>query len=197
MSPYIPIVGIFIKSTDGINWSRHYTNIDSGLNIADDICWAKNIFVCCVLEGINYSYDGNTWVKILNTPSNPITSGAAAITYNGRFVVYGLHYSETWITYSDDGITWTGDAYIYDGHTEYSYWTHNIESKNVRPFTYDNTILINWSCIGYNGSMWIAGGSTASSGHIGYSYDGITWKEMESVRTIFNSDETGITWNGS
>jgi hypothetical protein len=197
ISPFVPIVGIFIKSTDGINWSRHYTNIDSGLNIGADICWAKNIFVCLVLEAIVYSYDGNTWVIVSNTPSNPITTGAYSVTYNGRFVVYGLRYSQTWITYSNDGITWSGSAYIYDGHTEYSYWTRDIESKNVRPFTYDNLIPINWSCIGYNGSMWIAGGSTASSGHIGYSYDGITWNEIESVRTIFTSNVTGITWNGS
>ena len=197
ISPYVPTVSIFIKSTDGINWSRHYTNIDSGLSLGADICWAKNIFVLLAFEGIVYSYDGNTWVIVRNTPSNPITSGAYSVTYNGRFVVYGLRYSQTWITYSDDGITWSGSAYIYNGHTEYQYWTLDIESKNVRPFTYDNTILINWSCIGYNGSMWIAGGSTASSGHIGYSYDGITWNEIESVRTIFTSNVTGITWNGS
>jgi hypothetical protein len=58
------------------------------------------------------------------------------------------------LAYSYDGIAWTGLG---------------------------TGVFLNFgNCVAYNGSIWVAGGSTATNGSIAYSFDGINWTNVAS-----------------
>jgi hypothetical protein len=176
-----------IYSTDGINW----TNSTSGsglVSYGDGVTWNGSVFIATGggANGIITSADGNTWTAstsgntILGTNCNRVCSRLPLpLTYINRqvtskFCVGAMSYTGTTaLLYSYDGIQW-------------------YKSPSA-PFTSARA-----RCFAWNGLMWIAGGTDATSGStLAYSFDGINWTASSSGSAILSQSVRSVAWGGN
>ena len=159
-------------SYDGINWAASSSGT-SLLNVSGKgVAWCGNVWVAVGSStGSNkiiYSYDGINWVNSAN--GNSFTFTIYAIATNG--------YIHLVTAYSSGGISTM--LYSYDGIT----WFQNTAAPNGL-----------FNAIAWNGTMWIAVGST-NSYQVVYSYDGLNWTASSSGYNLIGT-ANGIAWSGS
>jgi hypothetical protein len=172
-------------SDDGINWTVS-TFI---ANTVQSICWCGNSFLIGLTgvttsissyDGINFSNIGTSiqtfayaWSQCL--PNSDTTLSNVSIQH--PTLAFGSGTNN--IAYSNDDINWKG--------------------LGTGAFTASG--ICNGGC--WNGTLWVAGGSTSvdasgngnGTGVMVYSYDGITWTTItQSILTVTVND---IEWNGT
>jgi len=158
---------VLAYSSDGINIKRS----DSGQGYFGGgngtYCLATNGQLTLAGANTTYpilsTYDGVTWYP--NYGGSAVLGGTC----------FGLAWGNMWlasttgkIIYSKDGISWA----------------------NTNATT--NGVGTAYSMV-YNGSMWVAGGTTPS---IMYSYDGINWTISTSADNILTDQCSAVAWNG-
>lgn len=129
---------------------------------------------------VKYSTDyGTTWISATTDPFNATAGEAKAIGYSGsRWVAVGANGTSptTTITYSDDnGVNWT--------------------AATSNPFALPATYSVGGRCIWWNGSIWVAGGSSDAA-TLSYSYDGDTWYSTSTNPFLLGYCDD-VFWNGS
>jgi hypothetical protein len=196
-------------SRDGINWLGRGTSTFT--TYGQGVSWNGSLFVATGLGGnsIATSSDGITWAGraspftsngsgAFGTPIDADIEGTltvtqdaslrsaltvsgptklsntsihqGSLTVSGLWVVVGEGATHTIATSSDGGTTWIGRG---------------------------NATFTNYGIgIGWNGSLWVAGGGLGAGGNtLATSTDGINWTGLGT--TIFSSVSRGIAWNGS
>ena len=210
-----------IVSNDGINW----TASNDGNAVFQDQClsifWNGAVFVAggFFTNVLGYSYNGTNWfVSSAETITGLIF---VAVTWNGaKWIAGGSN-----VAYSNDGINWTLDSPAAgfatqclalasrkatlkttqnrivsdsfsviggDGPPSISYSYDGMVWQPV-PTTSDTPSYCN--VILWNGSIWVAGGSSGAN-TILYSSDGINWTVSASGSAIMTSACLSLGWNG-
>jgi hypothetical protein len=170
-------ITVILYSYDGINWKSDTINpIATTHSMIDSVDYNETMWVATVYGAalILYSYNGIVW----NSMTNVTGDSAGCIKWNGTmWVAAGRSYNNesSTVAYSYNGVDWFAAPLNKNLAT----------NPNVRGF----------SCIEWNGSMWIGGGLPDST-YIWGSYDGINW----SVRTK-GTGQTGapksVSWDGN
>jgi hypothetical protein len=168
---------VLAYSIDGISWnSINYTLLNTGTTLA----WNGTIWSMGGLGGntITYTTDstGQTgWIGIGNVHFSTQTN---LIKWNGKYFI-GSGIGANTISYSLNGINWIGL-----GSGIYSSAGTAIEFNSLRPHS-----------ITIPRYMVIAGGgSTISANCITYSYNGVSWSNVNT--SIFNNYCLCIQYNG-
>jgi hypothetical protein len=157
-------------SDDGIAWTA-VTGLTIFSNNGNDVCWGGDKFVAVgATAGTNtlaYSADGISWTGLGSTIFS--TSGNC-VAWNGAIFLAGGSGTNTY-AYSSNGIDWT-----------------------VVPYSADNPFESGMSNVIWDGTKFIASGSSAALGtFIAYSSDHIHWTISISGTSSINS----ICTNGS
>ena len=174
-------------SDDGINWTSSSTTLAS--NVVQSICWCGNSFLIGLsattnayrsCDGINVSTIGASiptfayaWSQCLPNSDTQLSN----VSIQHPTLAFGS--GTNTIAYSNDDINW----------------------KGLGTGAFTSSGICNGGC--WNGTLWVAGGSTSvdasgngnGSGVMVYSYDGITWTTItQSILTVSVND---IEWNGT
>jgi len=212
-------------SYDSVNWSASSLNTLTYNGIS---CMEYNgsMWVCGIFGGggtyINplfYSYDAINWTGLVYSNVMPYPR---MIRYNGSlWVAVGVNASSIGvIAYSTTGTTWTSSSHPFLGNLFDVAYNGNIwvaigritSGTGPQPTLGYSNNGINWSSandkvrmtngysVGWNGSIWVAGGifSYVGTGNtIAYSYDGIIWTGINTYgATTSGFQGRTVAWNG-
>jgi len=159
-------------SYDGINWViSSNTSTSSGFQ---SICYAKNIWILggttTTNNSILYSYDGVNFIGATNTLT--YIQNVWDIKTNGHIILAVGKLTSAAMMYSYNGITWTSP-------------TANLT----------NLITGTLTCIAWNGSIWVAGGSGTNT--LAYTTDPLGLTGWVGFGSLINSVVYNLCWNGS
>ena len=201
-------------SYNGFKWNTLRTSIFQTAGVS--FVWNGTLWVATGVSSttgwnIAYSYDGLTWVGVVNRnvffSNGSSSAGARGVAWNGRmFICVGTGTSASnCIIYSYNGINWfstgqsifttTGNDVVWNG----SLWIAVGQGTNSIAYSYNG---LNWTGLGtsitsqansiaWNGKLAIL---THANG-VAYSADGISWTSITSV--FSNGTAYGIAWDGS
>jgi hypothetical protein len=177
--------GPFIKSTDGINW----TKTGSGYPISNSIIYAGGKFITVAHSSVYTSADGTNWT-ITSIPTN-VGTGWTDVAYgNSKYVAISYNYFDAFYTgnrvmTSTNGTTWTGVTAF--GHR----WARIIFGNGV--FV---ALALNSSDSGImrstDGSTW-----TKVNGYDNRQFQGLSFGDGLFIASSINSTITspdGLTW---
>jgi hypothetical protein len=179
-------------STDGIHW------IPSA---------SGNSIITTTVYGLATKYRA---IPLL-TPSLDkfAVGGSNANSWNANIMGYspdGIRWlssasGNSLFNYSCYSIAWNGSIWLAGGYGSlngiiatfiYSYDGINWAKVIAKPSIFLSTNLFQAYSIAWNGSMWVAGGtSTVYPFTMGYSFDGLNWDTMPSANTLFSSGGYG------
>jgi hypothetical protein len=167
-------------SLDGVSWNSSSTASSSLFSTAacggeasttlpHQITFPSNYTIAGNTISADY---GNTWGNLINTSTSTsaLFSGeaATAVCFDGTKYVFARSYN----------FAVTRDLYNYS--------TVSLSDINYI------------SVIKHNGSLWLAGGTTASGAtSLAASYDGYNWRTVASDYIMNSTTVNGIAWNGS
>jgi hypothetical protein len=203
-------VGYMAYSTDDcVTWSI-IPDLPSNYGY-EGIAYGAGKFVALDRRQIVYSDTSILWEAVQNNPFNPVedvSSFDGDISYNdGKFIaVMGSK-----IAYSEDGISWALAEYDSNSSERFYYITYGggkwLVVGNAGVYSSDDgcewTITENkyppGTAIAYGGGKFVAINSYANSGKyniIAYSEDGVSWTQVEDLKTQFNITDNpiGITY---
>ena len=190
-----------ITSLDGITWTATTTNIFTNASSASgrSIMWTGTKWIAGgvgATGNVNmlYSFDGLSWLSVVTTPYNVASATCSAIAYNsvrpnqitfprnivvatGGYLSPGPGLLSTNIYSIDGGLTWVAGTSIF-GTTSSS--------------------TIGGYCVAYNGKIWLAGGTNATTPTItlAYSFDGIVWTAVNNFTTNIMGNLSGGVCRG-
>ena len=183
------------------NTLKNATVYNTTVNSLTDIATNGSIYVA--VGGSNtfrYSYDGQTYYDGFGTNLPSVASSNVRVAFGSNLWVATLQSSSTnkFIMYSSDGISWNQNTNNFTNYTftglryNGSYWLFTANGNTNR----SNSILYTTNPLGnsnsflpaltggftgqanaveWNGTMWVATGSTTGTSNIQYSYDGRNW----------------------
>ena len=205
-------------SYDGSTWT---VSPDTTLFYSDCFTVAANSTMWVAGgSGINqliYSSDGINWTAS-SSGNSIITIECREVAWNGSmWIAVGNNGANGSVARSSDGINWSSvpsaDALFTGGYCLSVAWNGSIwligsggSTANRMAYSYDG---INWTpvssmssiftsgcwCIGWNGSIWVAGG--VGTNRLAYSYDGLNWYASSSGNSILTAACNGVAWNGT
>jgi hypothetical protein len=164
-------------STDGINWTASSSGNTLFTSNCYTVSWSGSMWVAGGngTNQIGYSTDGTTWTA----STTPTSSSVNGVAYNGTM----------WVAVGIDGAGGNAVTYSYDGIN----WILS---------TSGSSLLRVGRSVGWNGTLWVAGGSQYSSSGslLIYSFDGIIWAACNGITSSSWSDmqrPNALAWNGS
>jgi hypothetical protein len=190
-----------ITSIDGITWAATTTNIfTSALNATGlSIIWTGTKWIAGGQNATGnnnmlYSFDGLSWFPVVTSPYNAASASCYGIAYNsvrpnqitfprnivvatGGYLTPGPGLLSTNIYSIDGGLTWVAGTSIF-GTTSSS--------------------TIGGYCVAYNGKIWLAGGTNATTPTVtlAYSFDGIVWTAVNNFTTNIMGNLSGGVCRG-
>ena len=204
------------KNTSIISASNITVNVDSPANVDQVLTFGvggggkqQGMWIACgrATNTLAYSYDGFTWIPMVNLLGTTLTG--AGVEWNGNMWIVGAAGGGTIMEYSYDGINWTGITGALNSECKGIVWNGIMWvavgglSNGGIMFSYNG---INWHgvlavlsiyfrSVAWNGIMWVAGGAGTSPWYIAYSYNGINW--IPTGTGIITSNVYGLAWNGN
>lgn len=210
---------VIATSTDGISWVPR-TSANSLLTAVYSLGFNGSLYVAVGTTAgtttIAYSSDGVTWTGV--TSSSSIFSAGRSVKWSSALNLWIAVGAGTYSTAtSSNGTTWAGgvviasSAFTTSGYDLVATPTQIVAvgaggntiatSRDGVIFTGMNqtiyTILSLVFCIGWNGQIWVAGGSAGSTPSVtlASSPDGILW--TVATGTVSTTSTRGVAWNGN
>jgi hypothetical protein len=216
------------NSFDGINWNDIYTGPNTSANAPlktftkpafNGVYWLVGCPKGSIAtnKSVLYSPNGINYYALEN---NQFTYGAINCTWNGQYWLAGDFSNAATgasIRRSLDGINWTSVGGFDKVVTNFAWngilWvaTGSNSANSNMIYSYDGftwanctgDLPTNPTCVQYNGSYWLAGGSnaTAATNYLSISSDGINWTNTAplanpgtKMMSVYDIKWNGLMW---
>ncbi len=218
-NPTYSALATVMRSEDGVIWNNSVSGGFGWNGLSDyhggwGVAWGGSLWVAVgigsdPLNSIIYSSDGNNWSNIA---SGGFSLGGYGVVYTGcNWVAVGNSGNGVSFATSSNGLAWSTINYGFIGSGRGIAWNGmrlvavGAYDTGFPSILYSDTYGQSWEsasgtlfdtvgasgqCVVWNGSYWLAGGTTG----IRKSYDGVTWFQPVASPTY---SFTGLGWSSN